>query len=198
MTASNEATPNADLEAARKDFEAEFPEEDVAALLEPDLGAIAEIEAEIGLVEVDLDEAALEAIAADDPDDQASTYTTETISDLPQDLTESYGTGLQGHPNDRAGQYSDTEHDLQTQANVVLTGGDVDANLEDAETTGEEAVGGTTPTPDQDVVEELAAAVGIEMNDRSFLRTHDMLEQRDDQRWELDPMSAEDYPDRDE
>ncbi|HEY9894555.1 MAG TPA: DUF6335 family protein, partial [Candidatus Sericytochromatia bacterium] len=59
-----------------------------------------------------------------------------------------------------------------------------------------EAVGGTVATPDQNVVEELAAAVGIETDDRVFLRTNDMLEERDDRRWELDPMSSEDYQQR--
>ncbi len=77
-----------------------------------------------------------------------------------------------------------------------VTGGDLDANLYQAEVVGEEAVGGMTPTPDQNVTEDLAAAVGIETDDRVFLRTQDMLEERDDRRWELDPMSSEDYQDR--
>jgi hypothetical protein len=46
------------------------------------------------------------------------------------------------------------------------------------------------------VTENLEKAVGLEMDDRSFLRTNDMLEQRDDQRWELDPSSSEDYQQR--
>jgi hypothetical protein len=74
-----------------------------------------------------------------------------------------------------------------------VSGGDLDVNLYQAEVSGEEAVGGTTPTPEQNVTEDLEKAVGLEMDDRSFLRTNDILEQRDDQRWELDPMSSEDY-----
>jgi hypothetical protein len=46
------------------------------------------------------------------------------------------------------------------------------------------------------VTEYLEKAVGLEMDDRSFLRTNDILEQRDDQRWELDPSSSEDYQQR--
>lgn len=61
-----------------------------------------------------------------------------------------------------------------------------------ADVSGEEAVGGTAPTPDQDDTEELATAAGIETRDRHPIRTHDLLEQRDEQRWELDPDSAGD------
>ncbi|WNZ27985.1 hypothetical protein HJG54_32160 [Leptolyngbya sp. NK1-12] len=123
--------------------------------------------------------------------------TEELIDDRPQALTESYGTGLQGQPTDRAGRYSRrSDHHLYNDPEPVLTGGDIDANYEQASVVGDEAVGGTVATPDQDVVDELGAAVGIEMDDRSFLRTGDMLEQRDDRRWELDPKSAEDYQER--
>jgi hypothetical protein len=48
----------------------------------------------------------------------------------------------------------------------------------------------------QDIVDEIGAAVGIEMDDAAFLRTSEMLEQRDDSRWELDPKSSEDYGNR--
>lgn len=58
---------------------------------------------------------------------------------------------------------------------------------------GDQALGGTAPTPDQDLVDELGAAAGIEMDDRAFLRTTEILEGRDDRRWELEPESSEDY-----
>jgi len=58
---------------------------------------------------------------------------------------------------------------------------------------GDQAIGGTAPTPDQDLVDEMGAATGIEMDDRAFLRTTEMLEERDDHRWELEPESSEDY-----
>ena len=77
-----------------------------------------------------------------------------------------------------------------------VTGGDIDTNLYQAEVVGEEAVGGMTPTPDQNVTDYLGAAVGIEMDDRALLRTNDILEERDDRRWELDPTSSEDYQER--
>ncbi len=77
-----------------------------------------------------------------------------------------------------------------------MTGGDVDAYWQDADAVGDEAVGGTTATPDQNVTEDLVAAVGLEMDDYAFLGTNDILEERDDRRWELDPKSSEDYQQR--
>ncbi len=77
-----------------------------------------------------------------------------------------------------------------------VSGGDIDVDQYQAEVDGEEAVGGTTPTPDQNVTEYIEKSVGLEMDDRAFLRTNDILEQRDDQRYELDPTSSEDYQER--
>jgi len=77
-----------------------------------------------------------------------------------------------------------------------LSGEDVDANWERADQVGEEAVGGTVATPDQDVVEELGEALGLNYADTEPLGTEDKLAQRDLQRWELDPASAEDDDDQ--
>jgi len=38
--------------------------------------------------------------------------------------------------------------------------------------------------------------VGLEMDDNAFLRTNEILEERDDRRWDLDPESSEDYQER--
>jgi hypothetical protein len=76
----------------------------------------------------------------------------------------------------------------------ALSSDDVDTYWQD--TVGDEAVGGTVAMPEQDVTEEIEAAVGLEMDDRAFLRTNDILEERDDRRWELDPKSSEDYQER--
>lgn len=78
-----------------------------------------------------------------------------------------------------------------------LSGGDIDAAWEDSDQSGEESVGGTTPTPDQDIVEELGEAFGIDYSDEEPLGTADKLEARDRNRWELDPASAEDEADED-
>jgi len=75
------------------------------------------------------------------------------------------------------------------------TGGDVDVNQYLAKVVGEEAVGGTTPTPDQNIVEDLAISAGVQTPDWQPLHTNEMLEERDSHRWELDPESSEDYED---
>jgi uncharacterized protein DUF6335 len=76
-----------------------------------------------------------------------------------------------------------------------LSAGDVDADWGRADV-GEETVGGSVPTPDQAVVDELGGAVGLTYEDNEPLHPTDKVEQRDRRRWELDPASSEDYNDR--
>ncbi len=75
-----------------------------------------------------------------------------------------------------------------------LIGADPEDNAEDdayrAEVNGDEAVGGTTAVPNQNDTEELAEAVGIVVDDDTPLDTEEMMEERDRDRWELDPASA--------
>jgi hypothetical protein len=72
-----------------------------------------------------------------------------------------------------------------------LSGGDIDAAWEDADV-GDETVGGTVATPDQDRVDELGRAVGLTYQDDEPLNVDQKLAQRDRQRWELNPASATD------
>ena len=83
-----------------------------------------------------------------------------------------------------------------TEAGPDLTAGDVDADWEDAYQDGDEAPGGDNPTPDQDVVEEIGRALGVEYDDSEELKGSDKITERDKHRWEYDPASAEDYRDR--
>ena len=76
-----------------------------------------------------------------------------------------------------------------------LSAGDIDADWRRADI-GEEAVGGSSPTPDQDIVEELGEAVGLTYEDNEPLRTSEKVAERDRKRWELDPASSEDYDKR--
>jgi hypothetical protein len=76
-----------------------------------------------------------------------------------------------------------------------LSGGDVDAAWEDA-AVGEESVAGDNPTPDQDEVDELGAAMGIEYEQGERLHTTEKIERRDLHRWELDPASSEGFAGR--
>jgi hypothetical protein len=80
----------------------------------------------------------------------------------------------------------------------AMTGGDVDADWEDAYAVGDEAPGGDNPTPDQDRVDDIGAALGITYQDNEELKAADKIIERDRHRWELDPASAEDFKDHDE
>lgn len=77
----------------------------------------------------------------------------------------------------------------------MLSGGDIDAAWEDADV-GEESVGGGNPTPDQNVVEELGKAMGVNYEEGELLHTTEKLEARDQHRWELDPASSEGFAER--
>lgn len=87
-------------------------------------------------------------------------------------------------------------YDSHTETSPALTGGDVDADWESAYSVGDEAPGGDNPTPDQDIVDDIGRAVGIEYQDTEELKGADKLEQRDRRRWELDPASSEDWNER--
>lgn len=72
-----------------------------------------------------------------------------------------------------------------------LSGGDLDAKWESAASVGEETVGGSTPTPDQDVVDELGEAVGLTYEDDEPLGGEEKLRERDRNRLEPEPESNE-------
>jgi hypothetical protein len=75
----------------------------------------------------------------------------------------------------------------------AITGGDVDADVEDAYFTGDEAPGGDNPTPDQDRVDDIGKALGVQYQDAEELQGGDEVAARDKHRWEMDPASSEDY-----
>lgn len=81
------------------------------------------------------------------------------------------------------------------EATPRLTGGDVDADWARAEGDGEETVGGSVATPDQDIVDEIARALGVEQDADAEIRTTDeILRERDRLRWQLES-EAEDAAD---
>lgn len=79
-----------------------------------------------------------------------------------------------------------------TSTGPALTAGDLDANWESAESSGDEAPGGDNPTPDQDVVDEIGRALGVEYDDAEELQGGEEIADRDRHRWELDPGSKDD------
>ena len=76
-----------------------------------------------------------------------------------------------------------------TAASPQDAGGDVDADWEDVNETGSEAVGGDSPTPDQSIVEENARAMGVSFEDNEELDFLDKIERRDRDRYELEEQS---------
>ena len=66
----------------------------------------------------------------------------------------------------------------------AVTAGDPDADAESAYFTGDETPGGDNQTPDQNEVDEIGRAVGIEYNDNEELKGSDKVAERDKHRWE--------------
>lgn len=82
--------------------------------------------------------------------------------------------------------------DEQTNQSPALSGGDVDADWERTDMVGEESVGGSVATPDQDRVDEIGAAAGLTYQDDEPLNYAGKMRRRDEERWELNPASAAD------
>jgi len=83
-----------------------------------------------------------------------------------------------------------------TDTSPVLSGGDIDARWDEADSAGDEAVAGSSATPEQNVVDDLGQAVGITYQDNEELKVGEKERSRDQHRWELDPASSDDYQDR--
>jgi hypothetical protein len=88
---------------------------------------------------------------------------------------------------------SDTHHE----ASPRLTGGDVDADWLTSHSVGEEAVGGSVATPDQDIVDALGEALGVPQEPDAEVRTSsEILTERDADRWRTERDVAEDEEER--
>ena len=77
-----------------------------------------------------------------------------------------------------------------------LSGGDIDAQWDMAESQGDEGAAGSIATPEQNDVKEFAGAIGINYADDEELKVGEKERERDKHRWELDPASSDDYQDR--
>lgn len=77
------------------------------------------------------------------------------------------------------------------------TAGDLDADWQRAESSGEEAVGGSVSTPDQDVVDEIGRALGVEQAADAPVRTSgEILRERDRLYWRLERRAASVDPEK--
>lgn len=65
------------------------------------------------------------------------------------------------------------------------SGGDIDAEWEEVNSSGSEAVFGHNPTPDQSDVEENAHAMGIDFEDNETLDFVEKMAKRDKNRYEM-------------
>lgn len=90
----------------------------------------------------------------------------------------------------------DQRRALNNSTSPTLSGGDIDAQWEMAESQGDEAATGSMPTPGQSDVQEIGKALGVPYQDDEELKSGEKVRQRDRERWELDPASSEDWQDR--
>jgi len=81
-------------------------------------------------------------------------------------------------------------------ADTKVTGGDLDAQWESAQFSGDESAVSSMPTPEHNQVDEIGASMGINYADGEELKAGEKERERDRHRWELDPASSDDYQDR--
>jgi hypothetical protein len=81
-------------------------------------------------------------------------------------------------------------------ADLVVTGGDVDAQWESAQFSGDESAISSMPTPEVNVVDDIGRSIGVTYEDNEELKVGEKERSRDTHRWELDPASSDDYLDR--
>ena len=75
---------------------------------------------------------------------------------------------------------------------LELPAGEVNVRWQEAEDSGAETPGGHVTTPDQDNVDEIGRAVGMEFQDNQELSAPwEILSRRDRRRWEMDKRSAD-------
>jgi len=106
------------------------------------------------------------------PDEAIKDFMDEEIAHVPQapgELTERLNENNASSPSD--------------------SGGDIDAEWEEVNNSGAEAVFGHNPTPDQSDVEENAHAMGIDYQDNEPLDLLEKIEKRDRDRYELNENS---------
>jgi hypothetical protein len=141
------------------------------------------------------EETSMDAVAADENADEVARLSASYTEDdeIKAEFAERQQLAVGGR------KVLEEELDEHQSESPKLSGGDLDADWQSANQAGEETVGGSAPTPDQDVVDELGEAVGLTYEDDEPLQGEEKLRERDRNRWELNPASAlEDQDDEDE
>lgn len=137
------------------------------------------------------EESSMDSYAADadaDAVSELSAHYTED-EDVEEDFAERQNLAAAGR--NELQEELDEHHSLSPE----ITGGDVDASWQTANVAGEETVGGSSPTPDQDIVDNLGAAAGLTYKDDEPLDYDQKVLDRDRNRWEMNPASAQDEGD---
>lgn len=147
---------------------------------------------EDGDIEVELDEDEEDDDNEDEEDEEHETLDAQLPDERDLEVRREFAAaGRAGLGSERlARRLSDPGTTPEVSAN------DIDADWERADPVGEETVGGTVATPDQDVVEAIGDAVGVTYRDDEPLDPTTKEDRRDRSRWELDPASAADYAER--
>lgn len=132
------------------------------------------------------EETSMDAFAADENADEVAQRSASYTEDeeIEADFTERQQ--LAGAGRKVLEEKLDEHHSESPQ----LSGGDLDADWQSANQAGEETVGGSVATPDQDIVDELGEAVGLTYGDDEPLGGEEKIRERDRNRWELNPESA--------
>lgn len=140
------------------------------------------------------EETSMDALAADETADEVANLSASYTEDeeIEADFAERQQLAVGGR------KVLEEELDEHHSESPKLSGGDLDANWQSANEAGEETVGGTAPTPDQDVVDELGEAVGLTYADDEPIQGEEKLGERDRNRWELNPESASEDEDESE
>lgn len=81
-------------------------------------------------------------------------------------------------------------------ADPTVTAGDLDAQWEGAQFSGDESAVSSMSVPGASAVDDVGAAMGVTYQDNEELKFGEKERSRDEKRWELDPASSDDYQDR--
>src|SRR5574342_494736 len=103
------------------------------------------------------EEDSLDALAAEEGAQEAAQMAASCADDedIKEEFLERQGLARSGR------QVLEEELAAHHSKSPKLSAGDLDADWQSADQGGEETVGGSTPTPDQDIVDELGRAVGV-------------------------------------
>lgn len=83
------------------------------------------------------------------------------------------------------------EFERHHETGPAASGGDLDADWRRAQSSGEETVGGSVATPDQNMVDEIGRALGVEQRpDAPVMTSEEILRARDRHYWHLERGAA--------